>query len=240
MYSYHRYRQAFVWEDKTIDYFSQIVRWSYKVDEEVKCAVVGITLGQVGIIKCRETKLIGEKGDTERSVCQMPDTEQSQRAQPLSSAIQKAQPSVALANVTSFGEKGHGWWVTCPSDHVTHTFLACDVSAFCWAGWNLTFSLLPELWALPVSWSCPAPMTFLPPSFPCRSEEQRVPYSLVCDHRQDCADGSDEKFCTFLPCQWQTEFQCQNKQVCCTQQCHSLNKFIYFKLSDTNDALWSH
>ena len=170
----------------------------------------------MSIIKCRGKILRGEHFVTERSMCQMPDTGQSQRTLPLSPAIQKARPSVAPANVTSFGEKGHGWWVTCPSDQVTHAFLACDVSTFCWAGRNVTFSLLPELWALPASLSCQAPMRFLPPSFPCRSDEQRVSYSLVCDHRQDCTDGSDEEFCTFLPCQWQTEFQCQNRQVCRT------------------------
>ena len=53
-----------------------------------------------------------------------------------------------------------------------------------------------------------------PPSFQCQSETQRVPYSLVCDHRQDCLDGSDETFCTFLPCYLHYQFQRLNKQVC--------------------------
>ena len=205
--SYRRYRRAFVWEDKTIDYFSKRRPLFYERVHEVLCAVLGRTFGEVDIARCWSHR------PTDRILCQTPDAGQSQRTQPLSRAVQKAQPIMLPVNVTLFREKGHGWWVTCPTDHVTHAFLACDVSAFCWAGRNVTFSLLPESWALPASWSCPAPVTFLPPSFPCRSEEQRVPYSLVCDHRPDCADGSDEGFCTFLPCQWQTEFQCTNKQV---------------------------
>ena len=109
--------------------------------------------------------------------------------------------------------------VACPSGHVTHSFLACDLSISCWAEGSVTFSLHPETWALPTSQSCPVPqnMTSLPPSFPCRSDERRVPYSLVCDHRRDCLDGSDETFCKLIPCDWKSQFQCLNKQVFCTQ-----------------------
>nr|KAG5692973.1 hypothetical protein BaRGS_032405 [Batillaria attramentaria] len=30
--------------------------------------------------------------------------------------------------------------------------------------------------------------------------EQTVSYTLVCDHRQHCSDGSDETFCVFAEC----------------------------------------
>ena len=29
--------------------------------------------------------------------------------------------------------------------------------------------------------------------------DQRVPFTLVCNYREDCADGSDEDFCDYFP-----------------------------------------
>ena len=141
------------------------------------------------------------------------------------SVSQQEMPSVAgvkvrviLLNMTVAGPL---WPVTCPARHMTHVFLSCDTSAACWAGANVTFSRHSDTWAIPTSQSCPVPMVGppLPPSFPCRSGEQRVPYSLVCDHRRDCLDGSDEVFCQFLPCLHLSQFQCRNKQVCHNSPC---------------------
>ena len=91
--------------------------------------------------------------------------------------------------------------ITCPDAHVTHTFLACDVESACWA------------LDLSTSVSCPAPLTPLPPSFTCNNGVQHVPYTLVCDHRSDCSDRSDERFCVFTPCNVTSQFQCRNKEV---------------------------
>ena len=50
--------------------------------------------------------------------------------------------------------------------------------------------------------------------FPCRDNSGCVPYILVCDHRQDCDDGSDEDFCVYQPCT-STQSVCRDeKQVC--------------------------
>ena len=45
--------------------------------------------------------------------------------------------------------------------------------------------------------------------FQCRDNSGCVPYTLVCDHRQDCADGSDEDFCHFTPCS-RAQFACSD------------------------------
>lgn len=90
-------------------------------------------------------------------------------------------------------------YIRCPDGHVTHQFLACDVKSACW----VTISRLP----------CTAPLTPLPPSFLCANDGERVPYSLVCDHREDCADGSDENFCVFAPCSFSFPFHCGNNEV---------------------------
>ncbi|KAL8612858.1 hypothetical protein ACOMHN_038113 [Nucella lapillus] len=95
-------------------------------------------------------------------------------------------------------QTGH---VTCSSGHVTHNFLACDLDSHCWAESD---SSAP----------CKAPLTSQPAMFSCaEGRVEGVPYSLVCDHRQDCGDGSDERFCSFPPCRAPEQFTCHNGQV---------------------------
>ena len=92
-------------------------------------------------------------------------------------------------------------FVECPDGHMTHVYLACDVHSACFALDSST------------SVSCPAPLKPLPPSFTCNNGVQHVPYTLVCDHRSDCSDRSDERFCVFTPCNVTSQFECTNRQV---------------------------
>lgn len=89
----------------------------------------------------------------------------------------------------------------CPSHHLTHTFLACDDNTQCWAEKYDT------------SRPCGAPLTSLPPSFSCANGHQHIPYTLVCDHRSDCSDNSDETFCKFPACPSLQLHRCANGQV---------------------------
>ncbi|KAK7446244.1 hypothetical protein BaRGS_00040286, partial [Batillaria attramentaria] len=89
--------------------------------------------------------------------------------------------------------------IRCPTNHTTQVFFACDASSACWSGDERH------------SRSCDAPLTPLPPSFKC-SDGSHVPYTLVCDHRRDCGDGSDESFCHFPNCLAFLERQCDNRQ----------------------------
>ncbi|KAK7501680.1 hypothetical protein BaRGS_00007111 [Batillaria attramentaria] len=79
-------------------------------------------------------------------------------------------------------------FVTCPNNHTTHIFLACDANSDCLGKGYGPF------------YTCDASMTPLPPSLACASGMEFVPYTLVCDHRSDCGDGSDEDFCVFKDC----------------------------------------
>ena len=227
---YYRYRQALVWEDKTIDYFSGIVRGNKNVDKFDNCLSLTNTIGQLRINSCWSTTGLSSAYHAQ-FLCQRPDqSPHTQSPSPLTS--QQAWPSLATVNATTLGYSDKWWLVACPSRHVTHAFLACDVSTSCWAARDISFSLLSESWALPASQSCQAHViaTPLPPSFPCESNDRRVPYSLVCDHRSDCADGSDETFCAFSPCRWLTQLQCLNKQVGHTWSCLCVSKCIYYVL----------
>lgn len=102
--------------------------------------------------------------------------------------------------------------VVCPIlGHVTHTFLACDVWARCFVGDS---DVITDTWGRPSFASCPAVgLTSLPPMMTCDVGSQHVPYTLVCDHRKDCQDGSDEDFCVFHPCNRSTEIDCGQGEV---------------------------
>ena len=133
------------------------------------------------------------------------------------SSSRQTWPGLDRVNVTVLDQhKQQCSLVTCSRGHLTHMFLSCDVATSCLAEHDVIYSLRSQTWALPTLKSCPVALgvTSLPPSFPCQSDEWRVPYSLVCDHRPDCLDGSDETFCTFTPCYWHSQFQCLNQQVC--------------------------
>ena len=80
--------------------------------------------------------------------------------------------------------------------HWTHNFLACDILSHCHSSGLLTCDYTPHH---------PIPMML------CSNGEQRVPYTLVCDHVIHCTDGSDED-CVYPPCTTH-QFQCGNGQV---------------------------
>ena len=90
---------------------------------------------------------------------------------------------------------------SCPDGHVTHEMFACDLSSACWVN------------AATTSRSCRSSLQPLPPSFTCTTGLDDVPYTLVCDHRPDCKDSSDESFCDYPPCNLLTHFDCGNREV---------------------------
>ena len=90
---------------------------------------------------------------------------------------------------------------SCPDGHVTHEMFACDAASACWVD------------AVATSRSCRSSLQPLPPSFTCTTGQDDVPYTLVCDHRPDCMDSSDESFCDFTPCDPVTQFDCGNREV---------------------------
>ena len=115
--------------------------------------------------------------------------------------LQHSKPIMSLGrNLTS---------VVCPFMHWTRSFLACDERSACLQKENVLQesgrSIEKSLTSL-----CQSPLSTL---FTCRTGEERVSYSLVCDHRQDCLDGSDEDFCVYPSCFIADQFECFNEQV---------------------------
>ena len=101
--------------------------------------------------------------------------------------------------------------VECPLGHMTLDFMACDLKSVCWSE-AMTFD--SNKWLVPSYTSCPAPLTSLPPSFECGSSDYTIAFSLVCNHRSDCLDSSDEKFCKYPACAVESELMClSSKQV---------------------------
>ena len=76
--------------------------------------------------------------------------------------------------------------VACPQGHVTHDFLSCDPSSHCGR----------EQYAA----RCRTERGGSMPTFACENRIRTLPFTLVCDHRPDCMDNSDEEFCVHEEC----------------------------------------
>ena len=100
----------------------------------------------------------------------------------------------------------------CPSGHWTHKFLACDPRSNCYQ----YDQILPTSGSGRLRTVTSQCETILQTQFTCRNGVGRVPYSLVCDHNQDCLDSSDEDFCVHPSCSGSWQFECVNMQVCNT------------------------
>ena len=95
----------------------------------------------------------------------------------------------------------------CSAGHYTHKFLACDIQSDCRQRDPLGKSRESDDTLVTL---CKSMLATL---FTCRNDIEHVPYSLVCDHSQDCLDSSDEDFCVHPPCSGRGLFECANKQV---------------------------
>ncbi|KAK7102885.1 hypothetical protein V1264_021043 [Littorina saxatilis] len=94
---------------------------------------------------------------------------------------------------------------------MTHTFLACDAKSSCFRETHIGSEVNGVT-------SCSASLHRFPQPFQCRNGYERIPYSLVCDHRGDCMDSSDEDFCDFPPCIDGKEMPCGGSKQCIPRQ----------------------
>ena len=116
--------------------------------------------------------------------------------------------AVSIQSLTSHQPLSNSSLITCPLQHLTHSFLACDILSACSAHRTVSYGTDKDDWDLPSYSTCPAVMSPLPPSYACASGSGRLPYTFVCDHHQDCRDSSDEEFCVYPDCQGDKALQC--------------------------------
>ncbi|XP_070175951.1 uncharacterized protein [Littorina saxatilis] len=89
-------------------------------------------------------------------------------------------------------------YVRCEDGHVTHNFLSCDTRSQCGE------KSYPSQCSIESNGSDTNSVEM----FPCDDQTMTIHYTLVCDFRQDCHDGSDESLCV-------------HRQDCQAFQCHS-------------------
>ena len=174
-----RYYKKYQWLDSTIAYNQVDIREGQGFP---LCGLMVAPYTTVTMHSCRSR-------DMARILCQVTQTDHAKAASilaGLSVLVQSASPRIAN--------------ITCKDNHITHSFLACDVSSKCWNDGGVAYVSSVNGWDVPSDSWCHAPIKPLPPAFMCKNAGQRVPYTLVCDHRADCIDQSDEDFCDFPPC----------------------------------------
>jgi hypothetical protein len=85
--------------------------------------------------------------------------------------------------------------VECPSGHVTHSFLSCDPRSHCAAKNYVTRCAINATY---VDNRVQKDMGLAVGMFQCKTKGETIPFTLVCDFRPDCQDGSDESTCHHL------------------------------------------
>ncbi|XP_076438238.1 uncharacterized protein LOC143277337 [Babylonia areolata] len=123
--------------------------------------------------------------------------------------IIEAQIDMAVASRVLFA--------TCPFGHVTHVAFACDPDSQCLEKLESLDSSRTVMCKAAAVNTAAAAASQGAPYFRCAMTGDSVPYSLVCDWRQDCVDNSDEVFCGFPPCA-SSNFDCGQRQCVSLKQ----------------------
>ncbi|XP_025079765.1 uncharacterized protein LOC112555548 [Pomacea canaliculata] len=193
------YRKSWMWCDETIAHVLELKNLGLRMPND-NCVVTTsysmrsvLLRGHLTVTSCEQTLPVSYH------LCEIQGTPS------MYPALQA--PDVHVTQPTSRLSKPG--YILCPANHFTHVFLACDVTSNCWSKTD------------GATYYCSPPLTSLPPLFECADIQQSVPYTLVCDHRADCLDGSDENICVFPRCDLDSPFRCSDRR--CVQAIERCN-----------------
>ena len=192
-----RYRGLHLWLDDTVGFLSAYqVPGRRKVDRPLSAYMMrgGRLLMQTGLwLK------------SDRFLC-----ERSQKAdEPLVGLNGKPETRRIQLSKPNFSSDNNVTRIVCPSGHWAHKFLACDARSVCWQKESFLQDSGNDI-ERNLKSMCESALS---PLFACRTGVDRVSYSLVCDHNQDCLDASDEDFCVYPSCSIAQQLECSNRQV---------------------------
>ena len=103
--------------------------------------------------------------------------------------------------------------VQCSSGHSIQLFVSCEPRSEC----------APVSESRATSSRCPSTL------FACETSRDHVSYTLVCNNRRDCLDGSDETFCVFKWDEKVTYNECDTRKV--FVRIHEADKLLMLLLS---------
>ena len=207
------YRYFYRWSDNTMIYNMYHIR-HFGTSEPSKNVVYHRYFGQLS------KNRIGEARDS-RSVSCEKHGQGEQLYQNQSVPFPDAQPFSAFRYIK------HGL-IRCPEGHMTHSFLSCDPKSRCGQAVctfvNEARSVTEELSVTQSTGNM----------YTCSNDV--IPYTLVCDFRRDCPDGSDESFCQHSSC---NDFVCSNGQ-CVSSHKRCNNIMDCFDSSDESNCPLGH
>ncbi|KAL8562040.1 hypothetical protein ACOMHN_031811 [Nucella lapillus] len=172
-----RYSSLWQWSDKTIAYFMSI-HYPSKAVYPPYCAVFEVGRHYLTVSSCNSPM-------PANYLCEM-EFQEKEFSQHLEIVLPT--PSRRASTLSQMTE--------CPNNDTTYTFLQCNWGSHCYGdGENEINQCLREYPQVGET------------MFTCTSQTQQVHYTLVCNHRPDCTDGSDEDFCVQPPCR-ADDFSC--------------------------------
>ena len=209
------YRRSFVSYGKTVFHHSYSAIGEYQAEELCFC----ITNGKTASRKCLSYAMECTRGEP-FSICEYA----------VGDSDKYPGGAVTLFNTSFTYKSGNVTFARCPNSEAVQLFLSCYPHHACGPR-------LPDDGTLNSCmdsfYKTDQPLTSVP-VFTCSDDITRLSYTLVCDFRHHCTDGSDETFCQYPPC---AAFACSNGQcVSYIKRCDTVSDC----LDDSDELICNH
>ena len=139
------------------------------------------------------------------SLCEDKPTERRAQKDVSTQSVQLQSANISSSSSIRLGQ--------CSSGHSIQLFVSCEPRSEC----------APVSESTATSSRCPSTL------FACEMSRDHVSYTLVCNNRRDCLDGSDETFCVYKWDEKVTYNQCNTRKV--FVRIHEADKLLMLLLS---------